>query len=77
MISQTKIQAFKPSIKGHSSFEFIFGTKPGVEKSASVISNADRFWKIVNYTTMGQCFTFVPPHWIKLLQVFSARLQQF
>ena len=67
---QTKIQALKHSIQGHSSFEFIFGAEIDPGKSSYVISNAERFWKIVNYTTMGQCFTFVPPHWIKLLQVF-------
>ena len=70
MILQTKMQALKPSLQGHSSFEFIFGAENDLDKSVSVISNAQRFWKIVNYTTMGQCFTFVPPHWIKLLQVF-------
>ena len=73
MILQTKIQALKHSIQRHSSFEFIFGAEIDPDKSSYVISNAERFWKIVNYTTMGQCFTFVPPHWIKLLQVFCSK----
>ena len=60
------------SLHDSSYIEFVFGnqtTKAVQDDKITIVYNSEIFWKTVNYTTFGQCFTFVPPFWVKALQV--------
>ena len=59
------------SSNDNSYIDFVFGnqTTNVTQNDRIVIYHSEQFWKTVNYTTFGQCFTFVPPIWVKALLV--------
>ena len=59
------------SSNDNSYIDFVFGNRSTkvTQNDSIVIYHSEQFWKTVNYTTFGQCFTFVPPIWVKALLV--------
>ena len=55
----------------NSYIDFVFGnrTTKVTQNDSIVIYHSEQFWKTINYTTFGQCFTFTPPIWVKALLV--------
>ena len=78
MVSKTKIRTIHPKEKMSyelvgsetTSFDFVYGNKSmNYDEGVQIINNAENYWTAVNYLTLGRCFTFRPPDWIKELEV--------
>ena len=78
MVSKTKIRTIHPKEKMPNefdgskitSFDFVYGNKStNYDEGVQIINNAENYWTAVNYLTLGRCFTFRPPDWIKELEV--------
>ena len=57
-------------------FNFVYGkVKDANEEKYSetmTLGEAEKYWKKgLNYTVLGQCYSFVPPDWIKVLKVLA------
>ena len=85
MVSKTEIRTIHPKEKisyelGGSkttSFNFIYGNKSlNSGEGVHTINNAEKYWTAVNYMKLGKCFTFIPPKWIKELEVLYCNLPE-
>ena len=73
IVSNVEIKTLrKLENKNGTTFYFFYGNDDSIDNSSQNIKMAEEYWKDrVNHTHFGQCFTFIPPKWLKDLQVCS------
>ena len=78
IISKTQVKTSKkqPGTQ-FTKFNFIYGkvkdeTNDEKYSEKMTLDEAEKYWKKgLNYTVLGQCYSFVAPEWIKVLKVIS------